>query len=300
MTLKRLAIITFLLAITQTPGLGHAQTAGDSEISRPAPPAPSSSASLPPSSTNAPPRTDCDGAPCPYPQPRITVANAPPLPVAWPLRDRITWASSVVLAIVGYVGIMLALSALKKIERQAVLVETVATAAADSAQAALLNSQAILNAERPWLLVSVEPSLQVENSFVVTATNRGRSPAKIVGMAEQIKFAADEAELPETPQYDDEPSKAPPIPIIMLPGESVIIKPFCRDDLRSICDSDEQLKRIEDWEEKVFIYGKLTYRDLIAPTEKQLHETAWCCWYIHGKQKSGFVIAGPPDYNSHT
>ena len=195
---------------------------------------------------------------------------------------------------------MLAVSALRKIERQTVVVETIAAAAAESAQSALLNSQAILNAERPWLLVSVEPSLQIENSFVVTATNRGRSPAKIVGMAEQIKFAIDEVNLPDTPEFEDEQGKTPPAPIIMLPGESVIIKPFCRDDLRSICESEEQFRKIEEWEEKVFIYGRLTYRDLIAPQEKQIHETAWCCWYIHGKQKSGLVIAGPPDYNSHT
>jgi hypothetical protein len=39
---------------------------------------------------------------------------------------------------------------------------------------------------------------------------------------------------------------------------------------------------------------------LIAPADSQEHETNWCCWYIHGRQTSGLVIAGPPEYNSHT
>jgi hypothetical protein len=60
------------------------------------------------------------------------------------------------------------------------------------------------------------------------------------------------------------------------------------------------IKRIENWEEKVFVYGKVLYRDLIEPADKQVHETSWCCWYIHGRQKSGLVIAGPPEYNVHT
>jgi hypothetical protein len=42
------------------------------------------------------------------------------------------------------------------------------------------------------------------------------------------------------------------------------------------------------------------YRDLVSPQGSNEHETNWCCWYIHGRQKSGMVIAGPPSYNSHT
>jgi hypothetical protein len=39
---------------------------------------------------------------------------------------------------------------------------------------------------------------------------------------------------------------------------------------------------------------------LIAPADSQAHETNWCYWYIHGRHKSGLVIAGPPEYNLHT
>ena len=233
-------------------------------------------------------------------QPHVVVT--PPIQTTppWQFRDQITWAANLVLVVLGYVGIMLALSTLKKIERGSRSVELVAAAAADSAQAALLNAQAIMDAGRPWLLISILPSPDLENSFAVMATNRGRSPARIVGTAEQVIFAIDETHLNRTPEYPSDELTVPLVPIILMPGESAEIKPFSREDLKSICDSEELLRSIENWEEKVYIYGKVVYRDLTAPPDKPTNETAWCCWYIHGRQKSGLVFAGPPDYNLHT
>jgi len=198
----------------------------------------------------------------------------------------------------GLAGIWLSLAALKKIERQVVCAEGAATAAAVSAQAALLSAQTIVDAERPWLVITVEPSPRIENSFTVLATNRGRTPATIVATAERIKIVVDETHLPLPPEYG-EPG-APRAPIILLPGESTPIKSFSREEGKGICETEERFKRVANWEEKAFIYGKIVYRDLIAPRDKQLHETAWCCWYIHGRNKSGLVIAGPPSYNLHT
>lgn len=249
---------------------------------------------------NPAPKADCVGAPCDDTPPHITVAEPPATLEPWTLHEQIAWAANLVLAILGYAGIVLAVSTLKKIERHTRSTQAIAEAAADSAQAALLNAQAIVDSGRPWLLISAEPSRSSENSFTVTATNRGRSPAKIISSMERIIIAIDEARLPTPPEYKSEEPGVPFVPIILLPGESTVIKPFCRDDLRAICETEESFKRVEYWEEKVFIYGKVIYKDLIATTGKQDHETAWCCWYIHGRQKSGLVIAGPPEYNVHT
>ena len=204
------------------------------------------------------------------------------------------------LVIAGFVGIVLALSTLKKIERQACAAEVAAEAAARHAEASLLSAQALRDAERPWLLISVEPSLRIANSFTVIATNRGRTPARIVFTAEQIRIAIDETHLSGIPEYQNEKTDFPLAPIILLPGESTAIKPFCREDLKGLCQSDEALRRIEDWEDKVYLFGKVVYKYLIERPDKQIHETAWCCWYIHGREKSGLVIAGPPNYNQHT
>ena len=237
-----------------------------------------------------------------------------PVQAPWTLHDRIGWAAYVVLAILGYVGIMLAVSTLKKIERHTAAIESsvaaveaaanaaaaTATAAAETAQAAILHAQAILNAERPWVLVTAEPTLGVESSFDITASNRGRSPATITSALDLVLFAADEAHLTGLPQFKEVESGKRFVPIILLPGERATLKTFSREDARGFCESDERFKNIENWDERLFLCGKITYNDLIAPAGKEAHETRWCCWYIHGRQKSGLVPAGAAEYNSHT
>jgi hypothetical protein len=218
------------------------------------------------------------------------------------VQDRIAWGANVLLAILGYAGIMLALSTLKKIERQTRYGEVAAAAAADSAQAALLHAQAILNAERPWILITVMPSRTTENGFVVTATNRGRSPARILSTVEETRIAVGEAQLPAVPEYrveEPEPD-AQPLSMILLPGEFTGIKSFSRDDVKEVCQTEEGLQRIENWEQRIFLYGKVVYSDLMEPAGVPTHQTAWCCRYIHGRQKSGLVMAGPPEYSVHS
>jgi hypothetical protein len=310
MGLKNLAVFAVLVAVALAPTAVAANSSDQSGANRPAtslsplsPPslaAPHSAASPFPVAVNSAQETSSDGSSSDYPPPRITIANPAPAPSPWSLHERILWAANLVLALVAYAGIMLALSLLKKIERQTACAETAATAAATSAQAALLNAQAIIQAERPWILISVEPSRSKENSFIVTATNRGRTPARIVATAERIGIAIGEARLPGTPEYGNEEPKPPRVPIILLPGESTAIKPFGRDDVKGLCDSEERFKRIETWQEKVFLYGRIIYRDLIAPANSQVHETNWCCWYIHGRQNSGLIPAGLAEYNLHT
>jgi len=251
-------------------------------------------------SQNATVKPDCNGAPCEEQQPHLIVTLPPQAAQPWLLRERISWGVYLLLALVGYVGIMLALSTLRKIERNTVLAETTAQAALDASQAALATAQAILLSERPWVLVSAEPTLSKPNSFTITATNKGRTPATITAMLEQVGIKSDEMHLPESPEYDEQPGSQPMIPVTLVPGESTPIKVFSRDDVQAICETDERVKRIENWDEKIFLHGRIVYRDLVAPRGSNEHETNWCCWYIHGRQKSGMVVAGPPGYNSHT
>lgn len=204
------------------------------------------------------------------------------------------------LALLGYAGIMVAISILKKIERQSKYSEAAAQAAAESAQAALLHAQAIINAERPWVLITIVPSRSIESGFTVIATNRGRGPAQVIAASEETRITVDEAHLPPVPEYKTPDSESPFVSIILLPGEFMNLKSFCRDDVKAVCGSDEAMRRIENWEERIFLYGKVVYRDLTAPASQPPHETGWCCRYIHGRQKSGLVMAGSQEYNVHT
>ena len=301
MRLKGLAICAVLLALTQAPAAGAAQAGGQGGVTRPTPPVSASSANIPQETASPTPKSESAGGIQEIRPSHISVANPPPVArPGWTWQEKVTWAANLVLVILGYVGIMMALSLLKKIDRQTGYAETAAEAAAASSHAALMNAQAILHAERAWILISVEPSPSAENSFTITASNRGRTPARIIETTERARIAVDEEHLPGTPEYAEEKRSAPFTPIILLPGESTAIKLFCRDDARGLCDSEERYRRVETWEEKIFIYGKVIYKDLTAPTDSQAHETNWCCWYIHGRQNSGLVIAGPPEYNTHT
>jgi hypothetical protein len=311
MVIRGFAVCALLLAISQAvaPGLGQAANSSKDNRARdnragatqPAAQPSTTSATAPQASSGPAAGTaESNGEPSEEPQPRMIVTLPAPPPVTWPLHDRILWAAYVVLAILGYVGIMLALSTLKKIERQTAAGKDASSAAQDIARATLLIAQSMIDSARPWIAITVEPSRIGENSFNVMATNRGRTPATITQTLGHVQVAIDESRLTGIPEYRPEKHAEPPAPVILLPGESVAIKRFGRDDLKELCKTEETLKRVQSWEEKLFLCGKVIYRDLIAPPENQFHETTWCCWYIHGRQKSGLVMAGPPSYNLHT
>jgi hypothetical protein len=296
MIFKGLAVAALLLAFAHAPSSSTRQAA-PVPIQNPAP-----AASAPPTPGAAAPsaKSACPGGNCNEWPLQVKVANPPAMVPLWPWYARISWVANLVLVVLGYVGIMLALSVLKKIERQTKASEQAANAAAESAQAALSHAQAIVNAERAWVLVVAEPSRTLKNGFVVLATNRGRTPARIISAVETTECAQDEAHLPAPPQYPEEKPGSPLVRTVLLPGESVEITTFSRDDVANLCPSEDQLKRIERWEEKIFLYGRLTYEDLITPRGDPVHQTGWCFWYIHGRQKSGLVAAGSRDYNLHT
>jgi hypothetical protein len=253
--------------------------------------------------THATTPVPADTPPADEPPPQhITVATPAlqPAPAPWLWPDRIAWMARIVLVVVGLVGIYIGLSLLKKVDRQTQYAETAAQSAALSAQAALLHAQAIVRSERPWILVTVEPSGKVENRFMVVATNRGRGPARIVSAVDKITTEIDQSSLPPEPDYEDAETNESLDAVILLPGESTGVKSFGRDDVREFCANEEQFKRIERWEEVILLYGKIVYEDLVGVENVEPSETAWCCWYIHGRQNSGMVMAGPQAYNRHT
>jgi hypothetical protein len=73
-------------------------------------------------------------------------------------------------------------------------------AAKSSAEAALLNAQASISAERPWIIIVVKENNM--GDFTFFARNYGRTPAEIVSFSSEITFVEDDVQnLPLPPQY---------------------------------------------------------------------------------------------------
>ncbi|MDR3723731.1 MAG: hypothetical protein P4K83_04500 [Terracidiphilus sp.] len=215
-------------------------------------------------------------------------------------HEQIAWGANLALAIAGLAGIVLAIALLRKIERQTQAAETAATAAADGAQTALAQAQALLNLDRPWVLISTEPSRTAENSFAVVATNRGRNPARIVAVTDAAHIAAEESQLPAEPDFHRASEGNTFEPTMLLPGESLVLRSFGRAEMKQVCSEDGSLERVDTWKDRIFLCGRVLYRDPRAVGERMEHETRWCYWYVNGRQHSGLVAAGGPAYNLHT
>jgi len=278
---RRLAVFFVLLACLTSaflPAIG--QQTGGSHPSRP-------------STSSAPADSNGDeGAQQNQPQ-QIIVTQPAAAPTSWGWREQLTWGSTIVLAVLGYIGIMLALRMLKNIDQHL-------QAGTASSGAALALAQAIANSERPWIVVTVEPFLTMENSFKVMASNRGRSPARIVSSVDAVRVALDEASLPKVPELEEIAPGDEPEPIVLLPGEATGIWALNREDLPTICKDPEELRKVQRWQENLFLFGRIRYIELASIGEPKLHETFWCCRYIHGEKSSTLVMAGAPAYNKHT
>jgi hypothetical protein len=297
---KPLALLILLLAVAQWPAFLRSQEFQTAQA------APSSQTTIPrPSQTPArsgaatASQSEPTAASAPALPQQIVVTSAPQAPAQWNWHDQVRWGVEIGLVLLGYVAVFLALRTLGYIRRQTDFGVAAAQAALQCANAALESSQAIVDSGRPWIVISVEPFMTVESGFKVMATNRGRTPARIIAKSDCAMITLDETKLPASPDYTIGKSSTPFEPIILLPGESAGIRAFRKGDVRQLCAADDQLKRVERWEEKVFVYGSVTYRDLISPLDQPNHETHWCCWYVYG-DKDALVISGPPEYNKHT
>ena len=118
----------------------------------------------------------------------VTVNSRPSISVTRDWVDFVALTFSGVLMVAGVWGIVVALRTLKMVKRQAdemmkqaALMKEQTAIAEKAANAALLNAQAVINAERPWLLIYPSRSgTGHHSSFTFKAVNRGRSPAEVI------------------------------------------------------------------------------------------------------------------------
>lgn len=169
----------------------------------------------------------------------------------------------------------------------------------NAAEAALVNSKAYINSERPWLLVRWRKHERVAGLFIIEVENQGRTPARMISESHGGPvFFKEGSNFPVEPTYGMVTPFNPPT--ILIAREKTEVMEFTELNIRQICGSEQHFKRVGGWQDKVFIYGTVHYQDLLDPTNPSLCETGWCFRYIPNRRGGRLVKDGTAKYNQHT
>jgi hypothetical protein len=208
----------------------------------------------------------------------VNVINPDSMPESWSWHDKVAWGAGLLLLVVAAVTLWW------------FIVQTIATKKA--AEAALLNAQALVNSERPWLIAEVEKDSVMPHFYHLRITNYGRTPARFLSGDASHTIVERPDLLPIPPSY--------PSPIV-LPTQLLIApnKGFLVPHGYSI----SHLLQMPDAVNKVLvIYGRVLYEDMIVTGVE--HETRWCFGYVQTSRgyiaEYEFVQAGPNEYTKNS
>jgi len=163
-----------------------------------------------------------------------------------------------------------------------------------SAEAARLNAQAVINAERPWIVISAHPNPEVPGQFLFTAANKGRTPAEFISGDAVYRFVPDPMQPPPPPPLFPAPFNKPNETLIVQGDHFEIYPSGVMPEPMVVGNRD--MKNFDSRPLFLVFYGRIGYADVFDP--KTMHETYWCFGYLF--QERRFVATGPEGYNKHT
>lgn len=210
-----------------------------------------------------------------------------------PIRDRLDYimiACTIILALAGIIGVPIALKTLFTINKHSVHLQ-------DLAEAALLNAKAVINSERPWLVVTWRSDDEVAGLFRFGCRNTGSTPAKVISLSAKAMFVENLDRMATPPDYSS-PGILPDLHLIVR-KDSFPISPGL--NAQSLIERQGKADLVEQSREFLVYYGNVVYRDTFYPDSANdgLHETSWCFVY-QPSQKKKFVRSGPIEYNRYT
>lgn len=188
---------------------------------------------------------------------------------------------------------------------QAKALGTAAKAAQESADAALLNAQAIINSERPWVFVRAEispdnilpapGSQSMLPSYIAFSTvNSGRTPAEVIygyfGFSICPAREVDDVKIAEKELLGEYTHKS-----ILAPDEVIRFDKFSfgRSGL-----ADEDLISIAASRLRLVLFGVIRYRDSLGESDFPIRET-WFSYFFDPTQRK-LVMCGQAGANKHT
>jgi hypothetical protein len=169
--------------------------------------------------------------------------------------------------------------------------EKSADAAKASADAALLNARAVINSERPWMIIELTPipGVPKEGYVVFRAWNRGRTPAEILAYQGNFFYHGHDEQFKPDPTFKPLETR---YRVCISPGNSIEIYGF---SLTGSLPPDHW-----EWMQKerkyMYFYGNIVYRDLISNEE---HESRFCYW-LSPAPGVGLIMGGDRNWNKYT
>jgi hypothetical protein len=170
--------------------------------------------------------------------------------------------------------------------------------AARSAKTASLNTQAVIDSERPWIVIDVERQPVPPKWCNFAAANRGRTPAQIISGSATHVFVVDPDDLKVPPVYESP---------FVLPNKTLIVQtdsfpiypqPGIRPQV--MADNRPAEEKILSDNKILIFYGRVVYDDVFGTKRPGYvpHETRWCFAYFPDGHR--FVRTGPEEYNRNS
>jgi hypothetical protein len=294
-----------LLAIAQTPMPVTGQAPGDSKTDSQKPNYSGKSGKNPPQTTprvvTENPTHNSDEA---HPQSSssdsdnraINVTNPTPAPVPWGVREWVTWWADLLLAIVGVGTLIVVCVQAQRMKEHAEEFKKIAAAA-------FLNAQAVINAERAWMVANAEnlhiPHSQWSNEIVgfdIRCVNKGKTPAFLLemgnhGITHPRGTLLPAVQPPYEPQYVEK-----------WDGDGLPLQPGA-DMVRHLIIITSCPEKIHIGQDDLWIYGYIKYRDAFGVDRETRYCFLWdnnCSKFIEEDRPSCYMPRGPASYNRAT
>jgi hypothetical protein len=177
-----------------------------------------------------------------------------------------------------------------------------AKAAQDGAEAALLNAKAIINAERPWLVVGFkeinDTTTGASSIYAFTFINQGKTPAIVKKISIGHNVVTKTSDLPIPMRDEDLTPRDLPDLTLIVSKDSFITWPEV--DPERLLEEHVETNQGGLSGKFLMIYGMIEYHDVFeswGPGRKP-HRTRWS--YGYDIRTGNLVSVGPDEYNSHT
>jgi len=196
---------------------------------------------------------------------------------------------NIALVLVGIIGILVAIRTLDDLKTQTAI-------AGKAANAALRNAEAVINAERPWIIVTAK--MTEYDSIDVVGEIQGRTPANIISGWGNHLIVPSKSNLPDEPPYGLE-GIAVEHQFLAVPGRppfSIYLEPV------STLRLGERWEKLSNGDEHLFVFGRVVYTDMLTTDSDEkpiLHETRWCFQLILTSPPI-LLKSGKHGYNRYT